>query len=66
MKLTLAVNGVGFYSRPLVTADQTTDWSIDMNIIIPLDIGDYVELLIAGTISQAYTINSATTNINRI
>ena len=66
VKLTLAVNGVGFYSRPLVTADQTTDWSIDMNVIIPLDIGDYVELLIAGTISQAYTINSATTNINRI
>jgi hypothetical protein len=66
VKFILAVNGTNFFLNPIMAADTTAAWDITMTAIVPLSIGDYVQLYIYGDISQAYTINSATTKLNRI
>ncbi len=66
VKFILAINGTNYFLNPVVAANVSGTWDITMNATVPLSVGDYIELYIYGDISQAYTINSATTKLNRI
>jgi hypothetical protein len=66
VKFVLAINGTNYFLNPIVAANQSAAWELIMNCTIPLSIGDYIELYCYGDISQAYTINSGSTNLIRI
>jgi len=66
VKFILAINGTNYFINPIVAANQSAVWELIMGCTIPLSIGDYIELYCYGNISQAYTINSGSTNLIRI